>query len=137
MSSRFKWFAIVCSLAVALVVAYFMPSIGFANKGVNVQAQINNEKMVLEQKVIDVSPLAHRITKIYNGNELIGVISNQEKINSLLEKTYSERYQTAFPNTVMNLGTDVYITEEASYFVYENIDDKIMEYIDSKELYSL
>ena len=137
MSSRFKWLAIVVSLAVALVVAYFIPSIGFANKGVNVQAQINSEKMALKQDIIDVSPLAHRITKIYNSNELIGVISDQEKINSLLEKTYSERYQTAFPNTAMNLGTDVYITEEASYFVYENIDDKIMEYIDSQELYSL
>lgn len=133
----FKLTAIIVSGVLALIIAFFMPKINFANKGFELNARLDKSMAIIQQDVVEVASDAHKITKIYDGNQLIGIIKDQSKIDTLLTEVYTQRYQQDFPSSKMNLGTDVYMTEEASYFIYEDKDDEILNYIDKNELFSL
>jgi len=132
-----KWLPIILSFGLALMLSYFLPSIEFGYKEINVQAQINKETSVLSQDVVDVSATTHTITRIYNGSQLIGVLTDQDKIDDFLTTVYQERYASDFPNTNIALGTDIYMTKESSYFIYDDIDDEILDYINQNDLFSL
>ena len=133
----FKLTAIIVSGVLALIIAFFMPKINFANKGFELNARLDKSMAIIQQDVVEVASDAQKITKIYDGNQLIGIIKDQSKIDTLLTEVYTQRYQQDFPSSKMNLGTDVYMTEEASYFIYEDKDDEILNYIDKNELFSL
>ncbi len=133
----FKLTAIIVSGVLALIIAFFMPKINFANKGFELNARLDKSMAIIQQDVVEVASDAHKIIKIYDGNQLIGIIKDQSKIDTLLTEVYTQRYQQDFPSSKMNLGTDVYMTEEASYFIYEDKDDEILNYIDKNELFSL
>lgn len=132
-----KLVPVLACVVFALSMAYFLPSISFGYKNINVQAQINKETSLLRQNIIDVSPLAQEVTKIYDGANLIGIISDKNKIDVLLNNVYQSRYRQDFPNSGVSLATDVYMTQEASYFVYEDIDDNILAYLEQNELFAL
>ena len=42
-----------------------------------------------------------------------------------------------FPNSRLDLGSNVYLADEESYLVYEDADDEILNYIDENRLFSL
>lgn len=96
-----------------------------------------NEIMVLDQQKLSVYQNPVEITKLYNKNQLIGVITDMKSLDETLDKVYKEDYEEKFPGTEVGLGEDVYFVKEQSYFEYENIDDEIMEYLVSENLFSI
>ena len=92
---------------------------------------------MFSQEVTNISDKPHTAYMLYEGNDLIGVLRNTRSLDDMLESVYAERYEDDFPDSRLALGNDVYLTEEDSYFTYENMDQKILDYIDENRLFSL
>lgn len=96
-----------------------------------------NETMVLEQKKLSINEQPTEITKLYIQNKLIGVLTDMKSLDETLDFVYKKDYEEKFPGTEVGLGEDVYFVKEQSYFEYENIDDKIMQYLIDENLFSI
>ena len=88
-----------------------------------------SEKSLLAQKVEGYDSVALTYYKVYSKGNFIGIITDLEYVNSLIDKTYHEDYEQDFPDTSMTFGEDVYIMEVSGFYRVENIDDKIFEYL--------
>lgn len=117
----------------AFVITYLFKE----NKTSAIQQQWSDESSVISQKVTDKSLIPHSITKMYYEGNLVGMVKDTKKIDSLLKEVYENNYKEDFPDSSMGLNADIYITNELSYFSYEDVDDKIIDYIKENSLYSL
>lgn len=92
---------------------------------------------ILEQKVVGVLNQSHPIHKIYQNGNLLGILTDQSKLNSHLSDVYREKYKVDFPNSEVSLSEDIYIVDEESFNQFEDIDSKILSYLDEHEMYAL
>jgi murein DD-endopeptidase MepM/ murein hydrolase activator NlpD len=95
------------------------------------------ETALVAQQITGVHEKTHQIYKVYNGDQLIGVLSSRAVLKPFLAQVYAEDYEADYPASEAALGQDVYVEEEASYFVYENVDDEILAYLRENHLFSL
>ena len=112
-----------------IVFMYFRPSFTYALE--------NSSNGKISQKVLEVNSEAHQIKKLYDSGNLVGVIPDEKKIDKLLDDVYKERYEDTFPNAELDIGKDMYITEELSYVVYEDVDDQLVTYINEKNVFTI
>lgn len=130
---------IVPILAVALLsilIVFVSPSDGGIQvSDALVQAEVSSS--LLKQSVIDSYPTPVEITKIYDQTTLIGVITDQQYVDRLLDDVYTADYEADFPNTELGFNEDIYVTKELSYVRYENKDDEIFEYIEKNEKFAV
>ncbi len=77
------------------------------------------------------------IHKIYNNGQLIGILTDELRLQSFLNDIYEERYESLIPDSFCMLGKDMYIIDELSYFTYEDVDDEIFEYLELNDLFML
>lgn len=103
----------------------------------NVTASPFTQKGLLTQGVSNVQVKSHEIIKIYNQGQLVGVLTDQHKLNQFLKRIYQEKYKAEFPASSVSLANDVYISREQSFYLYEDIDEQIFSYLEEKELFSL
>ena len=54
-----------------------------------------------------------------------------------LEYVYNEKYSEQFPNSSVGLGEDLHMSTQYSYYVYENKDEEIINYIDQEQIFSI
>jgi len=125
-----KWILILLSMLLTGAIVYGLPR--FWNQSV-VEANIENEKSLLKQEILSYDREEKTYSKIYNRGRLIGVISDRDYLDSLIQAKYRD-YESQFPNTQLGLGEDVYIVEETSYANFANIDDEIMNYLVDNDL---
>jgi hypothetical protein len=71
---------------------------------------------------------------LYQDGQLIGVLRDTSRLDRMLKDVYAERYEDDFPNSRLDLGSNVYLADEESYLVYEDADDEILNYIDENRL---
>ena len=74
---------------------------------------------------------------LYQDGQLIGILRDTSRLDRMLKDVYAERYEDDFPNSRLDLGSNVYLADEESYLVYEDADDEILNYIDENRLFSL
>ena len=96
-------------------------------------ANIENERSLVNQEILSYDKNEKKYAKIYTKGKLIGVISDRDYLDSLIEAKYKD-YEEEFPNTQLGLGEDVYIVEESSYANFANADDEIMAYLVDNDL---
>lgn len=92
---------------------------------------------LIEQKTVSSSTTPHEICRIYDSGKLIGVLSEKRSLDSFLKQIYKERYESRFPGSDVRLGKDVYLAYEQSYFEFEDIDRKIFDYLEERDLFTV
>lgn len=91
-------------------------------------ADHTNSNSIIEQKIIKYDENEHRYNKIYLDGKLIGIINDYDYINERIDEEYVN-YSADFPNSELGLGEDLYVVPETSFAIFENVDDKIMDYL--------
>lgn len=121
-----KVIAILISLILSLTIVYLLPDF-FGDKTINSVA-FTNESSIISQKILGDTKENHDYYKLYNKGKLVAVINDLDYFYSLIDKEYS-KYEDKFPNTSLNLLDDLYIVDEKSNILFENIDDNIVDYL--------
>ena len=132
-----KFLTILFSLLAAVGIVMFSQKYFGKISELDVPGIFVREKTILPQKVERVTTQAGNIHKVYHNGQLVGIISDEGKLDRFLKQKYKEEYADQYPDSHLILDTDMYITHEQSYFVYENIDDQIIDYIDKNDLVSV
>lgn len=132
-----KLVPILIAAIASLIVVFITPSdsLGLQIKNASLQSEIGSS--LLEQSVASYTDSPQEIVKIFDGDTLIGVITDQSRLNELLKEEYQTNYEADFPNTSLGFAEDVYTTTEVGYLVYENKDDDIFEYIQKNDLFAI
>ena len=130
-----KFLVLVASFLGALFIVMGLPAL--MNRSVAVYSGRDSETSAVSQSILRIDSEPHTVQKIYNAGQLIGVLSSQNRLNAYLKQVYADDYAEAFPDSSVALGKDVYVEEEQSYFVYQNVDDDIFSYLHDNELFSL
>ena len=130
-----KFLVLVASFLGALFIVMGLPAL--MNRSVAVYSGRDSETSAVSQSILRIDSEPHTVQKIYNAGQLIGVLSSQNRLNAYLKQVYADDYAETFPDSSVALGKDVYVEEEQSYFVYQNVDDDIFSYLHDNELFSL
>jgi len=131
-----KILPILLSLAVSLAVVtveYYTRTETYANSSV----QSIQEPSLIAQAILSVEESTHRIIKVYQQKQLIGILDADADVDGFLKTAYATRYATDFPETKLGFGEDIFLSEEESYVRYENRDNEIFDYIESNDLFSV
>lgn len=95
------------------------------------------ENALLSQEIISTTTTQRDVYKVYEKGQLIGVISHPNKVQALLDKVYEEVYSVDFPDSIIGLNEDIFIVNEPSVFMYSDVDDGILEYIEENDLFAI
>jgi len=125
------------ALIMSIAVTYLTSTINIGARYWTIDASEVNNDSEIKQEVIDVLDRPRVIKKLFYEDRQIGVIDDMDELNELLDAVNKNRYQQDFPNSKAQLGADVYIIEENSFFVYENKDHEIAEFVSDNELFSI
>ena len=125
-----KVILVLFSLALAVGIVYGLPLLRRQNV---IEANIENETSLVPQEILSYDRNEKSYYKIYNRGRLIGVISDKNYLDSLIAERYKD-FEKEFPNTQLGLGEDIYIASEKSYANFENIDDRIVDYLADHDL---
>lgn len=92
---------------------------------------------MFQQEIIDTLQEPQKVDVLYYKNQLIGVINDDSKLQSMLRDVYQTRYQKAYPNTSLGLSKDIHYAKEYSLERYEDKDAEILSYINKNDLFSI
>ena len=126
-----KFLTIFISLALAIGIVVFLPQ--FLTGRSEIDADIRNNTSLVSQEIISYDNKEKTYNKIYSKGSLIGVVTDLKYLDNLISQRYKD-YEKDFPDTELGLGNDVYIAQEKSYANFENVDDKIMDYLVANNL---
>ena len=132
-----RFLTILACFAAAVLIAVFLPAYEKNFTGVTLASAEEPQAGLLDQPVASVESQPHVVHSIYNGGQLIGVLSDTDKLDRFLKNVYETQYKDTFPDSAVALGKDVYITDEKSYFNYQNIDDQILQYLQDNSLFTV
>src|SRR5690625_4071578 len=135
-SKKIQIIGIMGALVLSVFLGYFSQDINKIGK-VAAYSQIEREPSVVEQEVISTLSSPMNIKKIYDKDQLIGIITDEKRLTNLLEDVYNKEYKEAFPDTQLGYVDDIYISEELTYNQYEDKDQEIFEYVYKKELIAI
>ncbi|MBO4919629.1 MAG: peptidoglycan DD-metalloendopeptidase family protein [Erysipelotrichaceae bacterium] len=126
-----KLIVVLLSLVLALGIAVLLPEL--IGRREQIEANIENSSSLVSQKILSYGQDQVSYHKIYYKGKLIGVITDLDHLNELISERYRD-YEKDFPDTELGLSNDIYIVEEKSFIHFENIDDRIMDYLVTNNL---
>ena len=126
-----KIIAVIFCLLLAGAVVFGWPLIFSDNKVI--ESNYENNESIISQMIIKYDDVEHHYNKIYRSGRLIGIINDYDYFEEKIQDQYVN-YEEDFPNSQLGLGEDIYVVPETSFMVFENIDDKIMDYLISNSL---
>ena len=121
-----RFFTVLFCLLCAGAIVIGLPFL--TGEGQDTTVEKYNETSLLNQKILRYGDEKNTYYKLYNSGKLIGVITDLDVINAAIDEQY-ENYKETFPDSGLDLKEDLYIAEETSYIVFEDIDDKIADYL--------
>lgn len=129
------------NLLIILGAFVFSIILGYTMQIVNARnlefGELDTSVAVFQQDIILTSDTPVEITKLYRSDQLIGIVTDETKLSSLIEEVYNRDYAQEFPDSKLGLMDDVYEIKELSYHQYEDIDDEIFKYIENEDLFSV
>lgn len=99
--------------------------------------QLQGDDAIISQEAVLRPEGEHGVFMIYEKDRLLGVLHDDKKLDALLDRVYTDRYENDFPNTELGLGEDIYTTETLSMFDYEDKDEEILQYLDEHDAFSV
>lgn len=124
---------VAVSIILSIILAYSTTTDSSAYKALDTL----NETPLIEQATLSTSNSAVTLQKMFYKDTFVGIVTDPKFIQSKLDEVYKSDYQEAFPDSKIDLSDDIYFTNFQSYSTYENIDEKIFEYLDENELFSI
>ena len=121
-----KVIAVIFCLLLSGAIVFGWPLLFSGNNVISTNYE--NTQSIINQKVLAYDEVEHHYNKIYRSGKLIGVINDYSYIEEKIQDQYIN-YEEDFPNSELGLGEDIYVVPETSFAVFENIDDKIMDYL--------
>lgn len=127
-------------LAIISVALVIIPKTLLANEPVDLiesrLIQATNESIIPQEVIAELeNPVSQKV--LYANNQIVGVVTDLSLIEDMIANVSKEEYEEDFPESNLVLGEDVFISEEMLSFQYENIDDKIIDYIVSEDLLAI
>ena len=98
---------------------------------------LNNETTIIKQKVLETVKDPISVKVLYANNEVVATVTDLDKIEKMINDVNKAEYEKEFPESQLGFGDDVFIAEEMSYFVYEDVDSEIKDYIVSEDLLAI
>ena len=132
-----KFIPIVLAVMVSLIITLITSGANQNQSPQQISNQAELDGAVFKQEVVNVYSQPQMITKIYEGSRLIGVLTDEQIVDSVLIQTYNDQYAEDFPGSKIGLGEDVFLSVELSYFEYNNVDDLIVGYLQTNDLFSV
>ncbi|MBO7703563.1 MAG: peptidoglycan DD-metalloendopeptidase family protein [Solobacterium sp.] len=126
---------VFCMIA-AVAVTFGIPAILHKTSSVYSVAE-GGGSSILPQETLRIDSTPHEVCRLYSEGKLVGVLESRSDLDKFLKSVYAEKYQETFPGSEVSLGKDVYLISEQSYLTYENIDQKIFDYLSEHELFTL
>ena len=98
-----------------------------------IEADHNNTISLIQQKVLSYSEEENNYYKVYDKGRLIGILQDYDYLEDCIKNEY-KNYEADFPDSELGIGEDVYIVPETSFTKFEDIDDKIVDYLINNNL---
>lgn len=96
-----------------------------------------HESSLISQAIVESLDQQIEVTKIYQNQQLIGVLSQEANIDLFLNEVYEKYYQVDFANSKLGFGEEITLVKELSYFIFENKDRVIYDYLENNDLFSV
>jgi murein DD-endopeptidase MepM/ murein hydrolase activator NlpD len=132
-----KFIPVVLAVMVSLIITVITSGANQNQNPEQMRIQAELDGAVFQQEILRVYSQPQMVTKIYEADRLLGVLSDDQLIDSVLSEIYQDAYANDFPDSKIGLGEDVYITIELSYFEYSNVDNLIVDYLKRNDLFSV
>ncbi|MBV1710124.1 MAG: peptidoglycan DD-metalloendopeptidase family protein [Erysipelothrix sp.] len=132
-----KFIPVVLAVMVSLIITVITSGANQNQNPEQIRIQAELDGAVFQQEILRVYSQPQMVTKIYEANRLLGVLSDSQVIDSVLSEIYQDAYANDFPDSKIGLGEDIYTTIELSYFEYSNADDLIVDYLKTNDLFSV
>lgn len=130
-----KVLTLLACLILSVVIVMFFPMSKYKTQ---LKADIYEDNIGLFDQSIDgTTNESYDIHTLYYKGELVGHITNKNKIDNHLKRTYTTLYKETYPNSKLSYDEDIYITKEKTNKKYSDIDDEIIKWLDDNELFSL
>ncbi|CAM4210936.1 peptidoglycan DD-metalloendopeptidase family protein [Erysipelothrix inopinata] len=128
---------ILAALVVSIGLGFALKNVSAAQE-VKTMFEMTDASMALfPQKVISTGKTPHEVTKLYRGKDLVGIVSDESRLDALVEEVYEKEYQDDYPGSKLGFKDDLYQTNELTYNVYENKDAEIFDYIHKENLFAI
>lgn len=131
-----KFLPILFSFIIAIGIVSLNETFEY-NTYANLNLNVVQEDSIIPQTVLSLSENYQKVQKVYQKEQLIGVLSDDADTETFLNKVYLEKYLTDFPNTKLGFGEDIFISEVETNFNYENQDIAIFNYLANQDLFSV
>lgn len=128
--------ALIGALVMAVGLTYFSEAVIANNKYQTLEKETLKNNSIVSQKVIGESNELQTVKKMYYQDRLVGVIHDFSNIQRLLDERKAD-YAEAFPNSTLQLGEDIFVLDEDTYFQYEDVDHLIQEFIVTNDLFAV
>ena len=115
---------IICFI-LSVIFSFGMPLIMGENK---VSSENFVSSSLIEQDVISYSKEKYTYNKLYYKGQLVGVVSNLDYFNSLINNEY-DKYKDEFPDTSLGLSEEVYLVSEDGFSIFEDKDEELVNYL--------
>lgn len=122
---------------ISVLIVFISTSVFASDNGLSNSKLLANTNSIIEQEIIAESEKQTVQKVLYANNEVVGVVTDLKSIEHMIEEVGSSEYKSEFPDSRLGFGEDVFIAEEMSNFYYENIDDKIKDYIIEEDLLAI
>jgi len=131
-----KILPILLSLIIAISIVSLNETIEY-NTYANLDLNVVQEDSIIPQAVLSLNTNYQYVQKVYQKEQLIGVLSDDADTEAFLNRVYLEKYQIDFPNTKLGFGEDIFISVVETNFNYENQDEAIFNYLSNQDLFSV
>ena len=129
-----KILPILFSFIIAIGIVSLNETIEY-NTYANLDLEVVQEDSIIPQAILSINETYTKVQKVYQKEQLIGILSNDADTESFLNSVYLDRYQTDFANTKLGFGEDIFISEVETNFIYENQDVAIFNYLMNQGTY--
>ena len=126
---------VIITIILGITLTYFSEILSFGKYNKLSQATLENNALI-SQKVVGENNVLKSVQKLYFEGDLVGVITDEQMLKRLL-KEHQKEYETDFPDRKLELGEDLYLYEESTYFEYEDIDPLIEDFIVKNDLFAV
>lgn len=126
------------SIFVLIVISAFLTFVGNTlkyNASFALDLDMNNS--LFHQQIVKTLKEPQKITVLYYKDKMMGIIQDDEKIDTLLTEAYRNKYEKDFPHTKLGLSEDIHYSIEYALEQYENKDDEILSFINENDLFSI
>ncbi len=127
---------IIITIVLGVGLTYLSESITVGNYFHKLKHETRLNDSLIPQKVIGEGSQLQNITKVYYEGRLLGALTDNQVINQLLAD-HQVDYSASFPDSELQLGEDMYLIEESTYFEYEDIDEQITAFIVDNDLFAV